>query len=157
MPSASGHSFAFGYLKGENSVQGFRFAYRSASKELSFSSEQIQFGYYSELGVMLWQSGSVDDYPTNAVLSLSPVFTCFVNDSKTLQWEFGIGLSLVNDTRFAGKNIGSHYQFEDRVGLTFIFSETETVSFLYMHYSNGGLNSHNPGVDFLSLSYIYAF
>ncbi|WP_337880265.1 acyloxyacyl hydrolase [Rheinheimera sp.] len=27
----------------------------------------------------------------------------------------------------------------------------------YMHYSNAGLNSPNPGVDFLSLSCSHAF
>ena len=27
------------------------------------------------------------------------------------EFEFGVGVSLITDTRFAGKDIGSHYQF----------------------------------------------
>ena len=52
-----------------------------------------------------------------------------------------IGVSLVEDTRFAGKDIGSHYQFEDRLGLVTDFGENmnQSIALRYMHYSNGCL------------------
>jgi len=76
-----------------------------------------------------------------------------------LKFELGIGVSLITDTRFAGKDIGSHYQFEDRLGLIFEFGEQleKSVAMRYMHYTNGGLNDDNPGLDFLNLSYAREF
>ena len=89
---------------------------------------------------------------------LSKQFATIAN-KYPLRWEFGIGVSLVEDTRFAGKDIGSHYQFEDRLGLVTDFGENmnQSIALRYMHYSNGGLNTHNPGVDFLNVSYAVYF
>ncbi|MFT4810750.1 MAG: lipid A 3-O-deacylase [Paraglaciecola sp.] len=53
----------------------------------------------------------------------------------------------------------SHYQFEDRLGVTLAFGKQvkQSASIRYMHYSNGGLNDKNPGMDFLNLAYAYKF
>ena len=75
--------------------------------------------------------------------------------------EAGIGLSVVSDQHFAGKDIGSHYQFEDNLGLIIDLDEseklTQQVAVRFIHYSNGGLNNDNPGLDFLNLAYIAHF
>jgi lipid A 3-O-deacylase len=82
-----------------------------------------------------------------------------ITDKYPLKWEFGIGVSLINDTIFAGKDIDSHYQFEDRLGRVLEFDDNlkQSVAIRYMHYSNGGLNDKNPGMDFLNLSYAMHF
>ena len=95
-------------------------------------------------------------------MAISPVLSSqftTIAGKYPLKWEAGIGISLVDDTRFAGKDIGSHYQFEDRLGLVMEFGNDlkDSVSLRYMHYSNGGLNSKNPGMDFLVLSYAKRF
>ncbi|MEL0639952.1 acyloxyacyl hydrolase [Pseudoalteromonas aliena] len=66
--------------------------------------------------------------------------------------EFGIGLSLLDGTKFAGKNITTHYQFEDRIGIAMKFGDREQHSESF-HYSNAGIKKPNPGLDFISLSY----
>jgi lipid A 3-O-deacylase len=82
-----------------------------------------------------------------------------IADKYPLKCEFGVGASLINDTIFAGKDIGSNYQFEDRFGLVLEFDDNlkQSVAIRYMHYSNGGLNAKNPGMDFLNLSYAMHF
>ena len=119
--------YAIDYLVGEGDISGLRLAYRP---------------YYTELTEVPW-FGRLDVY-----WELSVNF-----------WEFGIGVSLVSDTQFAGKDIGSHYQFEDRLGLRMEFGKAfkQSVTLRYMHYSNGGLNDNNPGMDFLNLSYAQRF
>ena len=98
----------------------------------------------------------------NLAVAISPVIVkqlTTVYDKYPLYLEAGIGASLVNDRHFAGKNIGSHYQFEDRLGFLLSLDEQENnqIALRYMHYSNGGLNSDNPGLDFLNVSYSYHF
>jgi lipid A 3-O-deacylase len=71
----------------------------------------------------------------------------------------GVWYWCITDTRFAGKDIGSHYQFGDRLGLILEFGKQleKSVAVRYMHYSNGGLNDDNSGLDFMNLSYAREF
>lgn len=149
-------------LIGSDDITGVRLAYRPHVYQI----DQVPFfdnlEIYWEVSVNFWAFGETNQHETNYVLAFSPVIgqTFYYIDSKyPLRWEFGIGISLVEDTRFAGKDIGSHYQFEDRLGLAIDFGESnnQSVAIRYMHYSNGGLNSKNPGVDFLNMSYAYSF
>ena len=88
---------------------------------------------YWELSVNFWEFGSDNQYSINYAVALSPVLSsqfatavalspvlswqfAIIAEKYSLKWGFGIGIALVNDTEFAGKDIGSHYQFEDRLG-----------------------------------------
>ncbi|WP_416307652.1 acyloxyacyl hydrolase [Neptunicella sp. SCSIO 80796] len=151
---------AIDYLDGESNLTGIRLAYRPYYGQVT----QIEYlgglDIYWEMSVNFWEYGQDNRHETNLAVALSPVISSTfttVGDNLPLKWELGIGISLVDNTRFAGKDIGSHYQFEDRLGLTLLLSQQESVSVRYMHYSNGGLNSKNPGMDFLNLSYGYRF
>lgn len=149
-------------LVGSDDITGLRLAYRPHYYEINNVPYFDSLDLYWEVSVNFWEFGDNNQHQTNFVVALSPVIgkTFYhVNDKYPLKWEFGIGVSLVNDTKFAGKDIGSHYQFEDRLGLRLDFGKEleQSVSLRYMHYSNGGLNSKNPGVDFLNISYAYKF
>ena len=153
---------AVDFLIGSDDITGVRLGYRPYAYNINtfpfFDGVEI----YWEFSVNFWEYGIDNNHETNFVFALSPVISktfYHVNDRYPLKWEAGIGVSLVEDTRFAGKDIGSHYQFEDRVGLTLAFGHElrQSASLRYMHYSNGGLNSKNPGVDFLNLAYAYRF
>jgi hypothetical protein len=160
--AASEQAIAIDYLHGEDNVSGLRLAYRPYHTELTKIKWLGNLDLYWELSVNFWEFGTDNQHETNYALALSPVFSsqfATVANKYPLKWEFGIGVSLVNDTRFAGKDIGSHYQFEDRLGLIMEFGNglKQSVAIRYMHYSNGGLNSKNPGMDFLNLSYSKRF
>ncbi|WP_460314946.1 acyloxyacyl hydrolase [Aliiglaciecola aliphaticivorans] len=149
-------------LLGSDDITGVRLAYRPYVYELNDVPFFDQLDIYWEVSANFWEYGEHNNHATNFVLALSPVVSktfYHIDDKYPLKWEFGIGISMVDDTHFAGKDIGSHYQFEDRLGLVVDFGKNlkQSVSVRYMHYSNGGLNSNNPGVDFLNISYAFKF
>jgi len=160
--NASKQSIAIDYLHGEGDLSGVRLAYRPYHGQITQIEWLGEVDIYWELSVNFWEFGADNQHETNYALALSPVISsqfATIANKYPLKWEFGIGVSLINDTRFAGKDIGSHYQFEDRLGLILEFGENLKQSFAvrYMHYSNGGLNDKNPGMDFLNLSYAMHF
>ncbi|WP_293751199.1 acyloxyacyl hydrolase [uncultured Paraglaciecola sp.] len=160
--SAKNQSMAIDYLHGEGDLSGVRLAYRPYHGQITQIEWLGEVDIYWELSINFWEFGAENQHDTNFALALSPVISsqfATVANKYPLKWEFGIGISLINDTRFAGKDIGSHYQFEDRLGLVLEFGDNLEQSFAvrYMHYSNGGLNNKNPGMDFLNLSYARQF
>lgn len=160
--SAAPQTVAIDYLVGESNISGIRLGYRPFNMEVTQLPYIGPVDLYWELSANLWEYGKDNRHQTNFVLALSPVIgqTFYHIDQRyPLRWEFGIGISLVNDTSFAGKDIGSHYQFEDRLGLAVDFGDhlQQSLALRYMHYSNGGLNSKNPGMDFLNVAYTHDF
>ncbi|MFC3096068.1 acyloxyacyl hydrolase [Alteromonas sediminis] len=153
---------AIDYLHGEGDLSGVRLAYRPYTVNLKEAFLMGDVDIYWEVSINFWEFGENNQHETNYAIALSPVFSWHLMDLSgkyPLDIEFGIGLSLVEDTRFAGKDIGSHYQFEDRLGFTLAFGDEleHAASLRYMHYSNGGLNDKNPGMDFLTVSYVYHY
>ena len=150
-------AIAIDYLIGESDISGLRLAYRPYHTRIEDAFLLGDVDIYWEVGMNFWEYGPQNNHETNYAISLSPVFTwklAELADKYLLRAEFGIGVSLVEDTRFAGRDIGSHYQFEDRIGLTLEFGDDleHAASLRYMHYSNGGLDDNNSGMDFLVLS-----
>ncbi|GEA11792.1 acyloxyacyl hydrolase [Alteromonas sp. KUL49] len=149
-------------LMGSDDIDGVRLAYRPVKQRWSNIPYFDTLDVYWEMSINFWEYGSQNNHEVNYAIALSPVFSKtfhYVKGIYPLKWEFGIGVSLLEDTRFAGKDVGSHYQFEDRIGVTMSFgkNQEQSVSLRYMHYSNGGLNSKNPGLDFLNFAYAYSF
>lgn len=155
-------SIATDYLVGEGDLSGVRLAYRPIHTKLINAFLLGNVDIYWELSANLWEYGPDNTRDANYAVAISPVFTWHIKQlagKYPLQVEFGIGFSLINDTLIAGKDIGSHYQFEDRLGLIVDFGDEfqYSASVRYMHYSNGGLDDKNPGVDFFATSFAYHF
>jgi hypothetical protein len=154
--------YAIDFLNGEGSTQGIRLAYRPFTHQVAEIPWLGKVDLYWEIGANFWEYGEQNSHQTNYAISLSPVISkkfATLWDQYPVKWEAGIGVSLVKDRKFAGKDIGSHYQFEDRLGVKVEFGQNKTSSLAlrYMHYSNGGLGSKNPGMDFLNIAYAKSF
>ncbi|WP_231702521.1 acyloxyacyl hydrolase [Rheinheimera lutimaris] len=149
------------YLQGEGDVSGVRLAYRPL--EFHFTTLPLlgDANMYLEASTNFWQYGKPSKYQTNVALALSPVLKKqFANwYGKPVFWEFGIGVSMLTKREFAGKDLGSHFQFEDRLGLLIELDpqNKKMLAIRYMHYSNAGLSSRNPGMDFLNIAYSWRF
>ncbi|OFI32244.1 hypothetical protein BFC17_08110 [Alteromonas lipolytica] len=152
---AQAASVAVDYIRGEGDVEGIKVAYQYYQQVLTDYSPDLHF--YVETSVNFWEYGAERQHDTNFIIALSPVLRKTFSPSATGRFfgEFGIGLSLLDDTRFAGKNVSTHYQFEDRLGLGYEFGRTYQyrLALRYFHYSNGGVKKPNPGLDFISLSF----
>ncbi|WP_449356119.1 acyloxyacyl hydrolase [Alishewanella longhuensis] len=66
---------------------------------------------------------------------------------------------MLNKREFAGKDLGSYFQFEDRLGLLIELDpqHAKMLAIRYMRCSNAGLSSRNPGMDFLNIAYSWRF
>lgn len=149
------NAIAIDYIRGEGDVEGIKLAYQLHFEQIQVLSTNLDF--YLETSVNFWEYGVENNRDTNFVLAASPVFLYKTGYIKKLPiyFEFGIGVSLLDDTTFAGKDVSTHYQFEDRLGLVTKFGvkKQHTAALRYLHYSNAGFKSPNPGLDFISLSY----
>ena len=152
---------AIDLLKGEGDVTGIRLAYRPYHSTITDLPLVGDANIYLELSANKWRYGDPTEYDDNLAIALSPVLTrqFATFDDKALFWEFGIGVSFLDKKRFAGKDLGSYYQFEDRLGLTLALdpAKKRSISLRYFHYSNGGLEKPNPGIDFINMSYAWRF
>lgn len=149
-------SYSIDYIHGEGNVDGIKVAMQFHTDYLKKYSKNMSI--YFESSINLWKYGVQNRHDTNFVLAISPVFQYPIGAINNFEMfaEFGIGLSLLNDTKFAGKNVSTHYQFEDRLGIMTRFGKNNAnqISLRYFHYSNGGLKKPNPGLDFISFSYM---
>ena len=155
------HQLHVAYVQGEGDVQGLKVA---VQRESAFFTQILQdYGIAGavsfEMSANFWRFGPENDTDQNVVLAVSPVLTFSLGNvfEKELLAEFGIGVSLLDDTTFAGKNVSTHYQFEDRLGLIYRLSSEDSISLRYLHYSNAGFKKPNPGLDFIALGYSRAF
>lgn len=155
------HQLHLAYVQGEGDVQGLKVA---VQRESVFFTRYLQdYGIAGnvsfEMSANFWRFGPENDTDQNVVLAVSPVLTFSLGKvfENELLAEFGIGVSLLDDTTFAGKNVSTHYQFEDRLGLIYRLNNEDSISLRYLHYSNAGFKKPNPGLDFIALGYSRAF
>ncbi len=150
-------AIAVDYLQGEGDVQGLKLAYQHHVDWLHGLDPRLNMSF--EASANFWRYGPANSSDSNAVLAVSPVLRYPLGQAFDLNWdlEFGIGVSLLDDTRFAGKDVSTHYQFEDRLGLVAWLAPDRSLTVRYLHYSNAGFKRPNPGLDFVSLSYAWYF
>ncbi|MDC8831819.1 acyloxyacyl hydrolase [Alteromonas gilva] len=158
-------AFSVGFLNGAADIQGLRLGYRPTSFNLD-NTWLGELDLYVETSISYWRykHDTTGDTDSNYTFALTPVFIKEVGnvyDSYPVFLEAGIGIGIVSDQQFAGKDIGSTYQFEDKLGVVVALDDRrpyeQRLALRYMHYSNGGFNDDNPGVDFFNISYIHYF
>lgn len=150
-------AFAVDYLQGEGDVQGLKLAYQHHVNWLADLDPRLTMLF--EASANFWRYGPANSSDSNAVVAVSPILRYPLGHAFDLPWdlEFGVGVSLLDDTRFAGKDVSTHYQFEDRLGLVAWLAPDRSLTVRYLHYSNAGFKRPNPGLDFVSLSYAWYF
>ncbi|MBQ4833307.1 acyloxyacyl hydrolase [Pseudoalteromonas sp. MMG010] len=145
------HGYSVDVLKGEGNVAGIKLAHKYYAPQLQKLVGHAKF--YFESSVNVWQFHKSGHSQSNTVVAISPVlqFPAFNFNGKLFSIEAGIGISLINKTYFAEKNLSTHYQFEDRIGLVTTIGDTD-LALRVIHYSNAGFKHPNPGINFLTLS-----
>lgn len=71
--------------------------------------------------------------------------------------EIGVGVTALSRTQFAGKQLGSAFQFGNHIGVGTIINDAHRVGVRYSHYSNAGIKRPNPGLDLIQLTYTYQY
>ncbi|MDV7212381.1 acyloxyacyl hydrolase [Azotobacter beijerinckii] len=114
---------------------------------------------YWDAGYTYWEGGSGDDNYSGAhSLSLSPVFTYeFSGLGVTPFLEFGVGVAFFSKTRVGEKQLGSSFNFEDRIGAGLRFAGGQKIGVRAIHYSNAGIKQPNDGIESFSAYYSHVF
>jgi len=108
----------------------------------------------------------VNNYPTNReinIFAVAPVYRYFLFGEKYAVSPFldvSIGFSYLSETRFADRNLGMHFSFQDQLGLGATFGPKHHLfaSLYAVHYSNGSLCNMNAGITIpLMLNVGYRF
>jgi len=109
---------------------------------------------YWDAGYTYWDG---DESSSNHSLSFTPVFVYeFAGESVQPYIEAGIGVAAFADTDLEDNDLGSSFQFEDRIGAGLRFSGQE-VGIRAVHYSNAGIKEPNDGVEAYTLHYRTSF
>jgi len=119
-----------------------------------FASDVGRLTGYWDAAYTYWDG---DKTSSNHSLSLSPVFVYeFAGERFKPYIEAGIGIAAFSSTELEDNDLGSSFQFEDRIGFGVRFAEQE-VGVRALHYSNAGLKQPNDGVESYSLHYRMSF
>ncbi|MBB1521339.1 acyloxyacyl hydrolase [Aquipseudomonas guryensis] len=109
---------------------------------------------YWDAGYTYWDG---DETSSNHSLSFTPVFVYeFAGETVRPYIEAGIGVVFFENTEVEDNDLGSSFQFEDRLGVGLRFSGQE-VGIRAVHYSNAGLEQPNDGVEAYTLHYRLSF
>jgi lipid A 3-O-deacylase len=106
---------------------------------------------YWDAGYTYWEGG--DHSSAAHSLSFAPVFVYeFSGENVKPFIEAGIGVAAFSDTRVGDKDLGSSFNFEDRVGFGLKFAN-QRIGIRAIHYSNAGIKEPNDGIESYSLFY----
>ncbi|SNT10619.1 lipid A 3-O-deacylase [Pseudomonas japonica] len=106
---------------------------------------------YWDAGYTYWDG---DKTSSNHSLSFAPVFVYeFAGDSVKPYIEAGIGVAAFANTELEDNDLGSSFQFEDRIGFGLRFAGGHEVGIRAIHYSNAGLSQPNDGLESYALHY----
>lgn len=109
-----------------------------------------------EAGLYKWDDAFQLDTKYGAYLT--PMWRYYIGQSD-INWYLGagIGLSYTNSKTFMDRQLGSRWNFEDRLELGALFYQKHRVSVSFNHYSNANLAPINHGVDVYVINYAYTF
>lgn len=159
MAEPSGFGIALGYGRANGKANLETDIYRAGLKK-DFTAKWLEHGcgYFSGYFELSYNRWECKGQYINAV-GISPVFAYhFGNQSNAIipYIEAGIGIAYLDEYRIAYRNLGSHWQFEDRVGLGARIGFVD-LNLRYLHYSNANLESPNDGIDILMFTVAFQF
>ncbi len=110
---------------------------------------------YWDAGYTYWEGA---EYSGAHSLSFSPVFVYeFAGEGVQPYIELGIGVAFFSKTDVGEQQLGSSFNFEDRLGVGLKLSDTRKVGLRAIHYSNAGIKNPNDGIESYALFYSQAF
>lgn len=119
-----------------------------------FASDVGRLTGYWDAAYTFWDG---DETSSNHSLSFTPVFVYeFAGETVKPYLEAGIGVAAFENTQLESNDLGSSFQFEDRIGAGLRFSGQE-IGIRAIHYSNAGIKQPNDGVEAYTLHYRMSF
>jgi lipid A 3-O-deacylase len=156
-------SYAFegislGIGKSKDSINIYRLGFQKQFGSRWVESKIGYFSGYHEVSLNYWEHKS----ESIKGVAYSPVFIygfAGLNNNMFSYLEAGIGISYLSGKTIRGRDLSSHFQFEDRIGIGAKIGKQKThdLNLRYMHYSNASIKQPNEGIDIFIFSYTYSF
>jgi lipid A 3-O-deacylase len=120
---------------------------------------------YWELSAYHMHRTNQDDLYNNklTVLSFSPVFRLYKPDlilqNKNIYVEFAIGVAQLSKRTLGARELGTNFQFEDRLGFGLQFGKNKQydIGYRVFHFSNAYIGHKNHGINLQMLYFNYWF
>ena len=117
-----------------------------------FNSSTGRLTGYWDAGYTYWAAG--DNGSSASSVSFAPVFVYeFSGDTVKPYIEAGIGVAGFSSTHAGEQDLGSAFNFEDRIGVGFKFGGGQKLGLRAIHYSNAGIKEPNDGIESFSVFY----
>ena len=146
------NSFAIATGKANSDLNVLRVAARKTWSSQWFASSMGVLSGFHSFSVNHWW----DNTNSISAVAYSPVFAYQFRDTFISYAVLGVGVSYFSDSQVKDRDLGSRFQFEDRLGVGWQWASHD-LSLVYMHYSNAGIEAPNEGLDMLLLSYAFIF
>ncbi len=119
-------------------------------------------GYWEATAGTLRGNSSAGNNQTVTDLAITPVFRLQQKNLTSVApyVEGAIGFHLVSPTFiYAGRHLGSAFQFGDHVGFGVTFGDQHQfdLAYRFQHMSNGGIKEPNQGVNLNLVHFVYHF
>lgn len=144
---------SFGIGESKDHIHIYRLGGKVNFKSTWFESDYGKLSGYYEASLHYWEKGNDQIYG----VAFSPVFVYYIGaGSDTFQpyVEAGIGAAYISKTKINGRNMATHFQFEDRIGAGIKIGSYD-FNARYMHYSNAGIEKPNDGIDIFMFTVAY--
>lgn len=131
---------------GRTEVDSYRLGLQHAFANPLWQGRRTRLHLYLEGSLNHWDG---EDTNLNAI-AFSPVFVWSwpAGSGRYVPYlEGGIGAALLSRTNIGGREFSTTFQFEDRLGIG-IRGQRVDFHYRFIHYSNGGLEKPNNGIDF---------
>ncbi|HCV76120.1 acyloxyacyl hydrolase [Pseudomonas oryzihabitans] len=108
---------------------------------------------YWDAGYTYWEGDNGHSSDQHS-LSFAPVFVYEFGQGQVKPFvEAGIGVAVFSSTKVGEQDLGSAFNFEDRIGLGLKIGDTQRVGIRATHYSNAGIKQPNDGIESYALFY----
>ena len=90
--------------------------------------------------------------------AIAPVWS-LARPGRNFFAEFSIGPAILGGSRVAGRELGGNFHFRSSLalGMTFRSRRPARLALRVSHISNGGIRESNPGLDYVGISFSFAY
>ena len=149
------NDITFGYGGSSENIDIFKLSIKKDLNKYFFENRYKYLPKYYEASLGYWEAQNGGNIKS---ISFTPMFRYeFEQYYESVPYiELGIGVTYISERELEGEDFGTHFQFEDVIGLGFKFLDLD-LSYRYIHYSNAGMNSNSAYIDFQMISISYEF
>jgi lipid A 3-O-deacylase len=159
------HGTSISYGSGVTGLKAFRVSIQKTwDKTWDIKHSWKLQGYWKLSTYHMQRSTQNDEYNNKlTILALTPVFR-FYKPTQVLQHqniyiEFAIGAAQFNKRSISTRELGTNFQFEDRLGFGMQFGKRKQYDIEYrvLHFSNAYIGNKNHGINLQMLYFNYWF